>query len=408
MSISLDLKKEKKYLVAVSGGCDSMMLLSLCVKQGYDIVVAHVNYKLRKSADRDEKIVSDYCKNHKLVLYVDYPVYDDKKNFQAWAREARYSFFKKVYDLEKCETLLLAHHLDDSLENYLMSKERNSRSWFYGISEEAYHHGMKIVRPLINLRKKEIEQYCSDNKIQFGLDETNLSYQYTRNRIRAEQLEKLTEQEVELLQKEMEEENKRLRNDLNYIKRKYNFDQKIMVSEYLKETERIKSLILRYLLKQSCPDKSFSSDFICDLKEKIENSEKGFKNEIAENKLIVYEYGLLYCCKKKEDFKYILEKIEYLETEYFKLSDKGTTIQQMTIKETDFPLTIRNYQMSDEIELRYGHKKVNRFLIDRKVLYKDRIKWPVVVNCKNQLIFVKDIGCDVNHYSTKPNLFMVK
>ena len=289
-----------------------------------------------------------------------------------------------------------------------MSKERNSKSWFYGISKEAYHHGMNILRPLINLRKKEIEQYCTDNKIQFGLDETNLSYKYSRNRIRAEQLEKLTEQEVESLQKEMEEENKKLRNDLNYIQGKYNFDQVIEVSEYLKEAERIKTLILRYLLKQSCPDKSFSSDFIWDLKEKIEKANQGFKNEIAEDKLIVCEYDVLYCCKKKDDFKYVLVKIEYLETEYFKLSDKGTTIQQMTIKETDFPLTIRNYQMSDEIELRYGHKKVNRFLIDRKILYKDRIKWPVVVNSNNQVIFVKDIGCDVNHYSIKPNLFMVE
>ncbi|MGI6510402.1 MAG: tRNA lysidine(34) synthetase TilS [Erysipelotrichaceae bacterium] len=408
MGISLNLKKEKKYLVAVSGGCDSMMLLSLCVKLGYDIVVAHVNYKLRKSADRDERIVSDYCENHKIALYVDYPVYEGKDNFQAWAREVRYSFFKKVYDLEKCETLLLAHHLDDSLENYLMSKERNSRGWFYGISKEAYHHGMNILRPLINLRKKEIVQYCTDNEIQFGLDETNLSYQYTRNRIRAEQLEKLTEQEVKLLQKEMEEENKRLRNDLNYIQGKYNFNQQIVVSEYLKEEERIKMLILRYLLKQSCPYKSFSSDFIWDLKEKIEKSNQGFKNEIDKNKLIVYEYGLLYCCKKQDDFKYILEKIEYLETDYFKLSDKGTTIQQMTIKETDFPLAIRNYHSADQIELRYGHKKVNRFLIDRKILYRDRIKWPVVVNSKNQVIFVKDIGCDVNHYSIKPNLFMVE
>ena len=79
MSISLNLEKEKKYLVAVSGGSDSMMLLSLCVKQGYDIVVAHVNYKLRKSADREEQRVSDFCKKHQLSLYSDYPVYDKRK-----------------------------------------------------------------------------------------------------------------------------------------------------------------------------------------------------------------------------------------------------------------------------------------------------------------------------------------
>ncbi|MDI9540016.1 MAG: tRNA lysidine(34) synthetase TilS [Bacillota bacterium] len=408
MSISLNLEKEKKYLVAVSGGSDSMMLLSLCVKQGYDIVVAHVNYKLRKSADRDEKIVSDFCKKHQLSLYSDYPVYDKKENFQVWARETRYNFFKEIYNLEKCDSLLLAHHLDDSLENYLMSKERNSESWYYGIKAETFHHGMKILRPLIKLRKKEIEQYCLDNKIEYGFDETNLSYQYTRNRIRYEQLEKMTDEEILELQKEIEKKNYRQDMNLNYIKKKYNFNNELKVRDYLKENDEIKTLILRYLLKQSCPDKSFSSDFIDDLKDKIKTSEKGFKIKIDDNKLIVSEYGLLYCCKKKDDFKYLLDKIEYLENDYFTLADKGETIQQMTIEENDFPLTIRNYKNQDKIKLRFGHKKVNRFFIDRKILYKDRIKWPVVENKDGQIIFVKDIGCDVNHYSIKPNLFMVK
>ena len=385
-----------------------MMLLSLCVKEGYDLVVCHVNYKLRISADRDERIVRDFCQKHKLSLYVDYPVFDDKGNFQAWAREKRYNFFKEIYDLNKCEVLLLAHHLDDGLENYLMSKERNSKTWYYGISEDTYHHGMRIIRPLMNLRKKEIEKYCLDNKIDFGLDETNLSSQYTRNRIRYEQLDKMSDEEIKVLQSEMKEKNKELKNDMDYIKEKYNFNKEIEISEYLKENENIKNIIVRFLLKESCPSKSFSSDFIDDLKDKIKTSEKGFKIKIDDNKLIVSEYGLLYCCKKKDDFKYLLDKIEYLENDYFTLADKGETIQQMTIEENDFPLTIRNYKNQDKIKLRFGHKKVNRFFIDRKILYKDRIKWPVVENKDGQIIFVKDIGCDVNHYSIKPNLFMVK
>ena len=385
-----------------------MMLLSLCVKEGYDLVVCHVNYKLRISADRDERIVRDFCQKHKLSLYVDYPVFDDKGNFQAWAREKRYNFFKEIYDLNKCEVLLLAHHLDDGLENYLMSKERSSKTWYYGISEDTYHHGMRIIRPLMNLRKKEIEKYCLDNKIDFGLDETNLSSQYTRNRIRYEQLDKMSDEEIKVLQSEMKEKNKELKNDMNYIKEKYNFNKEIEISEYLKENENIKNIIVRFLLKESCPSKSFSSDFIDDLKDKIKTSEKGFKIKIDDNKLIVSEYGLLYCCKKNDDFKYVLNEIEYLQNEYFTLANKGETIQQMTLSDNDFPLTIRNYQSKDKIQLRYGHKKVNRFLIDRKVLYKDRIKWPVIENKDGQLIFVKDIGCYVNHYSIKTNLFMVK
>ncbi|HPW53126.1 MAG TPA: tRNA lysidine(34) synthetase TilS [Erysipelotrichaceae bacterium] len=404
----MDLKKHQKYLVAVSGGSDSMMLLSLCVKQGYDVVAAHVNYRMRATSDRDEKLVSDFCRKHEIPFYVDYPTKTDRKNFQAWAREVRYSFFKKIYDLESCDGLLLAHHLDDSLENYLISRERGSRGWYYGISEETYHHGMRIIRPLIRLRKKEIEKYCLDNKVDFAVDETNLSYQYTRNRIRHEQLEKLTAEEIRLLQQEIAEKNRELKKDLDYIKEKYDFDKETAITEFLKEDSRIKTIILRYLLNQICPEKSFSTDFIADLKEKIESSSQGFKCEIDEDKLMVCEYGLLYCCKKRDDFKFILDKIEYLENDYFTLSDQGKVIQQLTVTKEDFPITIRNYQPQDKIQLRYGHKKVNRFLIDRKVLYKDRISWPVIVNNNGQVIFVKDIGCDVNHYSIKPNLFMVK
>ena len=64
-----------------------------------------------------------------------------KENFQVWARETRYNFFKEIYNLEKCDSLLLAHHLDDSLENYLMSKERNSESWYYGIKQKLFIMG---------------------------------------------------------------------------------------------------------------------------------------------------------------------------------------------------------------------------------------------------------------------------
>ena len=184
-----------------------------------------------------------------------------------------------------------------------------------------------------------------------------MSYQYTRNRIRYEQLEKMTDEEILELQKEIEKKNYRQDMNLNYIKEKYNFNNELKVRDYLKENDEIKTLILRYLLKQSCPDKSFSSDFIDDLKDKIKTSEKGFKIKIDDNKLIVSEYGLLYCCKKKDDFKYLLDKIEYLENDYFTLADKGETIQQMTIEENDFPLTIRNYKNQDKIKLRFGHKK---------------------------------------------------
>ena len=93
----------------------------------------------------------------------------------------------------------------------------------------------------------------------------------------------------------------------------------------------------------------------------------------------------------------------------FTLTLCGTrTIQAITVTDEDFPLIVRTVQPRDTIELRFGTKKLNRWFIDRKVPLWDRDRWLVVENAKKNVIFVPKIGCDINHYSTKPNLFMVE
>ena len=92
------LKKEHTYLVAVSGGADSMALLDMLKNKQYKLIVAHINYKKRDSSDRDEEIVKKYCEKHNIMCYVDKPTQTNKGNFEEWARNARYTFFKKLYD----------------------------------------------------------------------------------------------------------------------------------------------------------------------------------------------------------------------------------------------------------------------------------------------------------------------
>ena len=103
-----------------------MTLLSLCVKQGISVVVSHVNYKKRDSADRDEHIVLDFCKKHGIICEVCCPTYEEG-NFQGWAREVRYAFYKQLCEKHHCDGVLLAHHQDDVLETYLMQMERGSQ-----------------------------------------------------------------------------------------------------------------------------------------------------------------------------------------------------------------------------------------------------------------------------------------
>ena len=96
MNEKLNLEKQYRYLLGVSGGSDSMMLLSLCLEEGLDVVVCFVNYKIRESADLEERLVEQFCNEHGVKLYKDYPVQKDSENFQMWARNVRYEFYKKV------------------------------------------------------------------------------------------------------------------------------------------------------------------------------------------------------------------------------------------------------------------------------------------------------------------------
>jgi len=197
--------KAKSFLAAVSGGPDSMCLLDKYKR--YIKVVCHINYKKRKSADRDQKIVEAYCKNNKIILeklICTKKVYDSYKinNFEAKAREIRYDFFSKIGLKYGVNEIFVAHNKDDFVETAIMQEQRKSRTLFFGIRENTYKN-LKIVRPILNMRKYKTEEYCKKYKVEYGIDETNFLDIYTRNKIRKE-LTKLSDLEFSKIYKKYE------------------------------------------------------------------------------------------------------------------------------------------------------------------------------------------------------------
>jgi tRNA(Ile)-lysidine synthase len=147
---------ENKYIIAVSGGPDSMCLLDI-YKENVALV-CHVNYNKRPTAKRDENIVKQYCKMNKIplkVLNVTKKMYNEyaSTNFQNKARLIRYNFFLECGKKIKNTNLLVAHQLDDFVETAYMQKQRKSKSLFYGIKKENDILGLNITRPLLNKRK---------------------------------------------------------------------------------------------------------------------------------------------------------------------------------------------------------------------------------------------------------------
>ncbi|AKB11332.1 tRNA lysidine(34) synthetase TilS [Mycoplasmopsis synoviae] len=182
---------ETKYLIAVSGGADSMFLLDKYKHK--NIVVAHVNYNQRNDSNFDEELVRNYCEKNNIKLEILSLNKQDflKGNFQDWARKARYSFFEKVYKKHNCNKLLIAHHKLDFLETYYMQKESNKMNFFYGIKKRSFIFDMHVYRPfLYKYTKKQIYKFCRKNKIPYRDDYSNFESKYTRNIVRKLLLQK--------------------------------------------------------------------------------------------------------------------------------------------------------------------------------------------------------------------------
>ena len=116
------------------------------------------------------------------------------------------------------------------------------------------------------------------------------------------------------------------------------------------------------------------------------------------------------CIELKDEvaYAYTYEHIQFEKTPYFCISQTGSSVEALTLTKDDFPITIRNAKKGDQIQLRFGTKKLNRWFIDRKIPKKERKVWPVVVNKDGNVILVPKIGCDIAHFSNNPTLFVLK
>jgi tRNA(Ile)-lysidine synthase len=189
--------KQDHVLVGVSGGPDSIALLHvlhrLSAETGFSVGAVHVNHQLRgEESEEDARFVREFCRSLALscdVVRVD--VSGKRKelggNKQAIARQLRYDAFQEVARKRKATKLALAHHADDQLETVMMRLIRGTGvSGLAGMEWERRWQGIGLIRPLLGVTKEEIEHYCREQGLHPRLDSSNLSNDYTRNRLRHE------------------------------------------------------------------------------------------------------------------------------------------------------------------------------------------------------------------------------
>lgn len=188
---SMALTSKERVLVAVSGGPDSMALLHLFLRwDSSRIGVFHLNHGFREEAHLDAEFVEDYARERGLPAYVlSYDIIrylrESGESKQQGARKIRYQLLKECAQEHGYERIALAHHGDDQAETMLMRMLRGSG--LHGLGGIPAQRG-PLIRPLLNVFKEEILQYCQDFQVPFVEDATNYQPIYLRNKIRQELL----------------------------------------------------------------------------------------------------------------------------------------------------------------------------------------------------------------------------
>lgn len=177
-----------RVVVALSGGADSVCLLYLCRKLSqklpFFLSAAHVNHGIRREAEQEAAFCKELCQNWKIPFYetkVDAAGFaaQEKIGIELAARILRYRFLESL-DQDK---IALAHHKNDQAETVLLHLLRGSGT--DGLGAMAPTRG-KIIRPMLDIGRREIEEFCHQEQLNYCIDQSNFSRKYTRNRIRLE------------------------------------------------------------------------------------------------------------------------------------------------------------------------------------------------------------------------------
>ena len=394
--------ENKKFILAVSTGIDSAVLLDAFVKLkkdvNLDIVIAHVNHKVRKQSDLEEEYIKKYAADNDISCFVKSLNFDGlKDNFESTARKFRYEFFLELMEKEKGDYLVLAHHGIDNIETILMRIIRGSSLTGYsGMSDVTNMRGYKVIRPLLGVHKDDIVRYQQENKVVFFEDETNELSSFTRNRIRKEVVPKLFEESNDLINKFIE-----FRKTIYEASLIVNSKRDAFINEHVKREDDIvidrgsylllndfmKEEVLFELLKEYLLSKKNIEELVKIIKSDIKN----YCNKIKDKFNFIIEYDKVIVSKKdvfKCESEVIIDK-----PGLYTIGDKKVlcvleknnkndyNLNEMWYNSNMLPLVVRHRKNGDRISVNGIDKKLKDLFIDMKIPLADR---------DNALLAVKD------------------
>ena len=183
-----------KLVLGVSGGPDSISMLNVLreiaedetIDLKFQIVVSHINHNIRKEAKEDEEFVKKYCDENNIKFFsksidVEKIANNSKIGIEEAGRKVRYEFFDEVLNKTNSNKIAIAHNKNDKVETMIMNVLRGSG--LLGLKGIEPKRG-KYIRPLIEIEREKIEEYCEKKNLNPRIDKTNFDNTYSRNKVR--------------------------------------------------------------------------------------------------------------------------------------------------------------------------------------------------------------------------------
>ncbi|MGM5631991.1 tRNA lysidine(34) synthetase TilS [Apibacter raozihei] len=401
------LNKNKKYLLAVSGGADSMVLLDLFVSSDLNYSVVHCNFQLRgEDSLEDENLVRNYCDQKGIELFVRrFDTLSEKKNRESvemTARKLRYDYFFELCKNQSFDYIVTAHHLNDQAETFFINLLRGSG--LKGLSGMNYLAG-RVLRPLLNCTQKEIISYALNKKILWREDHTNQELDYLRNKIRHIIIPELQNMNQAFLPQ--------IKKSMQIIDSSHQFI--IKKSRELAEEALINN---NHGIKLFDREQFKKSDFILVY---LIFSEFGFTDENDVNNILKASTGSTFQSKTHKiwiDRKHlIIEPIIIDQPKVFEVIDKiplqdsfplplklslevspdnGMYNEMIDWEKVKLPIYIRNWQEGDYFYPINGNgkKKISKYLKDLKISVFNKTKVLVLCNADGKIIWLINYRLD--------------
>jgi len=395
IKIHIDLQfpflKNKKLLLATSGGIDSMVAATILKKLDYNFTLAHCNFKLRgQDSDLDEQFVKDWAKNNNITCLVksfDTITFaqNSKESIEVAARNLRYQWFDILLKNKKLDYIITAHHANDNLETTLFHLTRGTG--FKGLLGIPSRNN-KIIRPFLPLSRVEIEAYAIKNKVAWREDKSNFTTKYTRNKIRHQVIPALHEINLNLI----ESYNKSL-NHLNGVDQILNDRlNEVRGKVFKKLPEKVLSIDVNKVLKLSNP-KAYLYELLKDFGftswDDIENlfySQSG-KQIYSNTHRIIRDRDvcLISPLKKVDNNQFEIKslqkglqksqiKLNFEEVAFADYKNKNNHIVYVDAQKIKTPLIVRKWQNGDYFYPlgMTGKKKLSDFFKDQKLSLLDK------------------------------------